>query len=229
VRGYLVPYLGAVPLAALTPGDVQAMFTAVIRDETALGRPVSAATLHRIHATLRAALNGAVRAGLIPVNPGRWPELPKAARPRPRVWTPALTERWQAEGWRPAVGVWTAAQTAQFLRHVRGHRLYALFHLVALRGLRRGEAAGLRWGDLDPDAGTLTVTGQLQQLGGQMVAGPPKSDAGRRVIALDRTTVGRCASTGCGSRPSGPPPVPGGTRLGTCSRQGPAGRSARTG
>ena len=38
-------------------GDVQAMFTAIIRDETALGRPVSAATLHRIHATLRAALN----------------------------------------------------------------------------------------------------------------------------------------------------------------------------
>ena len=159
VRGYLVPYLGGIPLAALTAGDVQAMFTAIIRDETALGRPVSAATLHRIHATLRAALNGAVRAGLIDVNPGRYPELPRAARPRPQVWTPALTERWQQDGWRPAVGVWTAAQTAQFLRQVRGHRLYALFHLVALRGLRRGEAAGLRWSDLDLDAGTLTVTG----------------------------------------------------------------------
>jgi len=72
---------------------------------------------------------------------------------------------------------------------VRGHRLYALFHLVALRGLRRGEAAGLRWSDLDLDAGTLTVTGQLQQLGGRLMAGPPKSDAGRRVIALDRTTI----------------------------------------
>ena len=101
------------------------------------------ATLHRIHATLRAVLNGAVRAGLIAVNPGRFPELPRAARPRPQVWTPAPTERWQAEGWRSAVGVWTAAQTAQFLRQVRGHRLYALFHLTALRGLRRGEAAGL--------------------------------------------------------------------------------------
>ena len=189
VRGYLVPYLGGIPLAALTPGDVQAMFTAVIRDETALGRPVSAATLHRIHATLRAALNGAVRAGLIAVNPGRFPELPRTARPRAQVWTPVLTERWQNEGWRPAVGVWTAAQTAQFLCQVRGHRLYALFHLVALRGLRRGEAAGLRWDDLDLDAGTLTVSGQLQQLGGRMVAGPPKSDAGRRVIALDKTTV----------------------------------------
>jgi hypothetical protein len=71
VRGYLVPYLGGIPLAALTPGDVQAMFTAVTRDETVLGRPASAATLHRIHATLRAALNGAVRAGLIAANPGR--------------------------------------------------------------------------------------------------------------------------------------------------------------
>jgi integrase len=60
--------------------------------------------------------------------------------------------------------VWTAAQTAEFLRQVRGHRLYALFHLVALRGLRRGKAAGLKWGDLDMDAGTLTLTGQLQQL-----------------------------------------------------------------
>ena len=189
VRSYLVPYLGGIPLAALTAGDVQAMFTAVTRDEGALGRTVSAATLHRIHATLRAALNGAVRAGLISVNPGRYPELPKAARPRPQVWTPALTGRWQQDGWRPAVGVWTPAQTAQFLAQVRGHRLYALFHLVALRGPRRGEAAGLRWSDLDLNAGTLTVAGQLQQLGGGLVAGPPKSDAGRRVIALDKTTI----------------------------------------
>jgi integrase len=189
IRGYLVPYLGGIPLAALSAGDVQAMFTAIIRDESALGRPVGAATLHRIHATLRATLNGAVRAGLVTVNPGRFPELPRAARPRPQVWTPALTERWQREGWLPVVGVWTATQTAQFLRQVRGHRLYALFHLVALRGLRRGEAAGLRWSDLDLDAGTLAVTGQLQQLGGRMVSGPPKSDAGRRVIALDKTTI----------------------------------------
>jgi hypothetical protein len=35
--------------------------------------------LHRIHATL----NGAARAGLISMNPGRYPELPRAARPRP--------------------------------------------------------------------------------------------------------------------------------------------------
>ena len=189
IRGYLVPYLGAIPLAELSPADVQAMFAAIMRGEAVLGRPVSAATLRRIHATLRAALNTAVRAELISSNPGRWPELPAAARPRPQVWTPALTERWQQESWRPKIGVWTGEQTAQFLHYVRDNRLYALFHLVALRGLRRGEAAGLRWSDLDLDARTLTVTGQLQQLGGRLIAGPPKSDAGRRAIALDKTTI----------------------------------------
>jgi integrase len=198
VRRYLVPYLGGVPLAELSAADVQGMFIAIIRGDAALGRPVSPATLRRIHATLRAALNAAVRAGLIAANPGRWPELPAAARPRPLVWTPARVELWQREGWRPAVGVWTAEQTAQFLSQVRTDRLYALFHLVALRGLRRGEAAGLRWADLDLDAGTLTVSGQLQQLGGRLVAGAPKSEAGRRVIALDRTTIAALrAHRGC--------------------------------
>jgi hypothetical protein len=55
VRAYLAPYLGGIPLAQLSSTDVQAMFTAIIRGEAALGRPVSAVTLRRIHATLRAA------------------------------------------------------------------------------------------------------------------------------------------------------------------------------
>ena len=100
-----------------------------------------------------------------------------------------MTEQWQREGWRPEVGVWTAAQTAEFLRYVREHRLYALFHLVAPRGLRLGEAAGLAWTAVDLDAGTLTVSGQLQQPSGRLAVAPPKSDAGRRVVALDRTTM----------------------------------------
>jgi Phage integrase, N-terminal SAM-like domain len=77
IQSYLVPYLGGISLTSLTSGDVQAMFTAIIRDESALGRPVGAATPQRIHATLRAALNGAVRAGLISVNPGGGPNCPR--------------------------------------------------------------------------------------------------------------------------------------------------------
>jgi hypothetical protein len=126
IRGYLIPHLGGIPLAQLTPGDVQAMFTALLGQHAAAGHPVSPATLRRIHATIRAALNAAVRAGLIAANPGRWVELPPVARPRPQVWTPALVGQWRTDGSRPVVGVWTPAQTAAFLHAVRSHRLYAL-------------------------------------------------------------------------------------------------------
>jgi integrase len=68
--------------------------------------------------------------------------------------------------------VWTAEQTAAFLHRVQGHRVYALFHLVALCGLRRCVVVGRRWSALDLDAGTLTVTEQLQQLSGRLVGRP---------------------------------------------------------
>jgi integrase len=189
VRLYLVPYLGRVPLAELSAAHVQAMVTAITRHHQALGSQVSAATLNRIRATLRAALNAAIRAGLICDNPAGRAELPPARRPRAVVWTPTRVEHWQRTGERPAVAVWTAAQTAEFLRAIARHRQYAAYHLIALRGLRRGEAAGLRWCDIDLDGKTATISQQLQQYGGRMVVCPPKTPHSMRVIALDRTTV----------------------------------------
>jgi integrase len=53
----------------------------------------------------------------------------------------------------------------------------------------RGEAAGLRWCDLDLDAGIATINQQLQQNDGHIVVGPPKTARSVRTIALDRTTV----------------------------------------
>jgi hypothetical protein len=65
VRLYLAPCLGQVVLAEVSAAHVQSMFTAIVRQHQALGTPVTAATLSRIRATLRAALNAAVRRGLI--------------------------------------------------------------------------------------------------------------------------------------------------------------------
>jgi hypothetical protein len=81
VRLYLGPYLGRVLLAELSVAQVQAMFAAIIRQHHALGTPVSAATLARIRATLRAALNAAIRRGLITENPAAKAGLPRARRP----------------------------------------------------------------------------------------------------------------------------------------------------
>lgn len=189
VRLYLLPHLGRIPLRALTTADLQAMFTAIQRQHGAAGQPISAATLVRIRATLRSALNAAVREQLIADNPARGVQLPPARRPHPAVWTGARVAAWRATGQRPAVAVWTAAQTAQFLRGIYSDPLYACYHLIALRGLRRGEAAGLAWPQVDLDSGEATISQQLQEHSGQPVLLPPKSVASLRTIALDWSTV----------------------------------------
>ncbi|WP_327108511.1 site-specific integrase [Nonomuraea glycinis] len=59
----------------------------------------------------------------------------------------------------------TRAPLGKFLDHACQHRLYALFHLIAFRGLRRGEACGARWEFLDVEERTLAVEKQLVQIG----------------------------------------------------------------
>jgi integrase len=89
----------------------------------------------------------------------------------------------------PEVAVWTPAQTAKFLTTARAHRLYAIYRVIALRGLRRAEAAGLRWCDIDLDNRTAVISQQLQQHGGRLEITPPKTPYSAWVIALDHTTV----------------------------------------
>jgi integrase len=106
------------------------------------------------------------------------------------VWTGERVAEWQRTGIRPPVAVWTTAQTGMFLNSIGGHRLYAAHHLIALRGLRRGEACGLRWCDIDLDAATAVISSQPQQYDGHVTVCPPKTLRSERIIALDRTTVG---------------------------------------
>jgi hypothetical protein len=121
IRLYLDPYLGRVLLAELTTGQVQAMFTAIIRQHHALGTPVSAATLTRIRATLRAALNAAIRRGLIGENPAAKAELPRARRPRAVVWTRYRVEQWRKTGGAAAGGGVDRAAHLKVVQDMLGH------------------------------------------------------------------------------------------------------------
>jgi integrase len=56
-------------------------------------------------------------------------------------------------------------------------------------GLRRGEAAGLRWIDVDLDEGVVMITQQRITFGHTTTVGPLKTRASRRTIALDRQTM----------------------------------------
>jgi hypothetical protein len=176
---------------------------------------VGPASCQRIRATLRSAVGTYMRQhpGALPANVAALVELPSGPRPKALVWTGERVKAWQrdfdarlvaarAAGgrvdpvyiWvstpRPSpVMVWTPAQTAVFLQAAGGHRLHALWRLVATRGLRRGEGCGLHPADTDLAAGLVTVRWQITQLGWQPVQGVPKSDAGDRTVALDAVTV----------------------------------------
>ncbi|MET9252081.1 site-specific integrase [Nonomuraea sp. NPDC003709] len=96
---------------------------------------------------------------------------------------------WRRTGERPAVAVWTVEQLAEFLAFVRDDRLFALWWLIALRGLRRAEVAGLRWIDLDTDRRELTIARQLVHTDHGLSPCPPKSASSQRGIALDLDTL----------------------------------------
>jgi integrase len=151
---------------------------------------MTAATARRLFSTLRSALNAAVRERLIPDNPARYLKLPKGRRPFAVVWTKRRVQEWRRTGERPVVAVWTPAQLVQFLSAIAGHPMFAAYHIMSMRGLRRGEACGLVWDDLDLDEGIAYISRQLQQgANGQLKACPLKTESSCRAVALDPETI----------------------------------------
>ncbi|HEU5473694.1 MAG TPA: hypothetical protein VFV67_23860 [Actinophytocola sp.] len=60
---------------------------------------------------MTAALNAAIRRGLLRQNPAHWVELPNGRRPRAVVWIEARVALWRATGERPQLAIWTARLT----------------------------------------------------------------------------------------------------------------------
>ncbi|MEU4801320.1 site-specific integrase [Actinosynnema sp. NPDC023587] len=154
-------------------------------------RPVRGSSQQRILATLRAALNDAIRQQLATFNPAAHVTV-EATKVRPLIWTSERVEQWRRTGLRPGpVMVWTPEQAGGFLDHVAEHDpdYEALWHVATFRGTRRGELAGLGWTDTNLDGATLQILTQLTEVDYQVTEGAPKSAAGERTVSLDREGV----------------------------------------
>ncbi len=163
MRLHISPILGRVPLQQLTRNQVRAMYDQL----GASGRSVK--TVHNTHLALRKALADAVDDGLIRTNPAeRAHKLP--------------TDR-------PEMLTWSREELRVFLDRSTADPNLPLWRLLAMTGVRRGEALGVRWSDLDLDGARLSVRQQLVRQGDLVTFGPPKTKAGRRSIALDPGTV----------------------------------------
>lgn len=83
---------------------------------------------------------------------------------------------------------WTAAELRAFIESVADDRLSSLWRVAATTGLRRAELAGLRWEDVDLDAGRLAVRRGLVSVDYRLLESSTKSGK-VRVVELDSETV----------------------------------------
>lgn len=82
-----------------------------------------------------------------------------------------------------------AQQLRAFLDHSAHHRMHTALWVAANTGLRRGELAGLHWGDLDLDERRLSVNRSLVSVGYEMHESRGKTRTSRRCVDLDSATV----------------------------------------
>ncbi len=159
LRLHILPALGDTPLAELSTPAVRAWHARMIKRGTP-GRT----TVAKCYRLLRTILGTAVEDGLIVKNPcvikgagvERTPERPTAT-----------------------------VQQVYTLADKIDPRYRALVLTAAFTGLRLGELRGLRRHRVDLDKRRIDVVEQIQEVrGGDPIAGPPKSDAGIRTVAI---------------------------------------------
>jgi len=175
---YLLPRIGHLKLRDLKRARIGALYLDLLQHgRTGAGRndasrPLSPKTVRNIAGTLHKALDDAVRLDILPTNPADHVDLPK----------------WE----RPELQTWDTPQVAQFLAYCEDSDddLNALWRLLAVAGLRRGELLGLTWDDVDLVLGEVRVRQTRVVTGtGQVRIETPKSAKGRRTFSIDPNTV----------------------------------------
>jgi integrase len=173
VRLHILPSLGRVPLAKLTPQHVHSLVTKKVRE----GR-LSPRTIQYMHSVLRAALNQAVRWRMVHYNAAAM------------VSTPRVTRR--------EVPTLTPANARILLDAATGDRLEALYSVALALGLRQGEALGLKWADINLETGVLRVHRASQRVphqGTQLVE--TKTERSRRTLVMPPIVINAlCAHRG---------------------------------
>jgi integrase len=171
VECHILSALGSVQLQKLAPAQINALYAKLTSAGKRNGKGLTALSVRHVHAVLHRSLKDAVRWGRLARNPADLADPPRVAAHSHELRT------------------WSAEQLASFLNSQRDDRLCALWHTLAMTGLRRGEALGLRWQDVDFEAGRLCVRRSLIPEGSRVAVHEPKTAHGRRVVALDPETV----------------------------------------
>ena len=152
---HVKPHMGGKRLDKVKPLDVQACIGAIAED---VGTP----TANKARRMLFGAFKQAVKWQMIARNPVEAVDpLREEARP---------------------MRIWSSVEAARFIDHAQAHRLFPAVYLMMATGLRRGEALGLEWSDLEGNR--LHVQRSLTTLRGKPAWSTPKTSRGVRTITV---------------------------------------------
>jgi integrase len=172
---HVLPALGDLQLRRITTKHVNDLYDQLLEHGRRKGseQGLSVTTVRYVGTVLRLALTYAVEQGYLGVNPCERATPPRAQHVEMKTWD--------------------AEQSRQFLNRARGDRLYGAYVLAFTTGARRGEVLGVRWQDLDFEAGLVSFAQALvtynEDGATRIERSEPKTGAGRRTIALDPATV----------------------------------------
>ena len=162
---HLVPGIGHIRLAKLTPLDIQGLYTR-------LRSTMAASSVRRIHGMLSSALRQAVDWKLIPFNPASQVKVPKDRKREMRAL--ALDE------------------APQFLAAASQGQPAVLLAFLVATGLRPGEAMALRWKDMNLKTGVLSVRRSVTwKKGGTYEFTDTKTEKSTRTLPLPSSLIPR--------------------------------------
>ena len=173
-RGYIENHIakafGSMQIQDLAFRDITTFYGALRTEGNAKsGKGLANSTVVKIHRFLHMVLADAVREDLIVKNPAE-----KANRTQGRTFASQADQ------------VWSPEEVSTFLELSRNRPHAALWRILVMTGMRRGEALGLTWRMV---AGSrLTVVRQNRARAGEDQA-RTKTDASERLVAIDGETV----------------------------------------
>ena len=170
----VIPQIGEVPLSQLTGLRLQILYQDLringrVHSQKRASSGLSPKTVRSVHMFLHAALEQAVRAGIIAKNPTMECKPPKLEQKEMKVNQPQ--------------------QIGNYLQAAAERNVLPMFFLELTTGLRRGELLALQWTDLDIENRTLAVTKQVNRINGELVVSPPKTRNSVRTLALPQQAV----------------------------------------
>jgi integrase len=166
LRKNVIPALGAIRLQELKAADIKRYYT---------DQKLSPSTLAQHHAIIHSALKAATLEGLVTRN------VASLVIGKPQ---------WKRDHHdNVARNCWEADEARAFLAAAKaaGEQPAALFALALDSGARKGELCGLKWPDVDLEAGTVTFVRQLVKPGREPEFGPVKNGVPRTVDLADET------------------------------------------